>query len=161
MNELLTVSPAVGAADLMTARVRSPRLCAMKRENAVEAIRKIIYKMTLYRGQAPDAQMLAFTSAALYDELVNDKSCGLPYITIPEIEHVVKQAVLHKDIYLSVASVYAVLSEYARGEGHELEKQYVERKRDTAALPDNPQLQRFQGMIDHYTDRMVQQSKFR
>lgn len=162
MNELINVSPFAGAADLLVARERSTRLCSMVRNEAIESIRKILYKMTLYRGQAPDAQMLAFTSNALYEELVADKTCGLSFITMPELEHVVKKAVLHRDIYLSVATVYAALEEYAKGEGHELERQCLEQKRAEArALPDNPQTRRIQGMLDRYTNAMAKQSNIK
>lgn len=157
-EQLVTSQQYAGAADLKTARLRCERICKMERPRAVEAIRDILYKMTLYRGQAPDGQYLAFTAQTLLDEILLDRSLGLGYITLPEMEYAVKQAVLHKDIYISVATVFAALEEYATGEGHEIEMQVLEeRKKANQALP----APKVAGMIDYYTNKMASNANTR
>jgi hypothetical protein len=114
--------------------------------------------MTLYRGQAPDGQYLAFTAQTLYDEILLDRSSGLGNITIPEMEYAIKQAVLHKDIFLSVTTVFAALEEYARGEGYEIEMQVIEeRKKANQALP----APKVAGMIEYYANKMTSNAKMR
>ena len=159
MTGLVTTSHYAKAADLKTARERCSRLCQMEPKDAIEAIRELLYKMTLYRGQAPDQQYLIFTAKTLYEEILADKSCGLAYITMPEMEYAVKQAVLHNDLFIAVASVFAVLEEYARGEGHEIERQIAdERKQAARALPADP---RYAALLENYTNKMTQNSKLK
>ena len=110
---------------------RFPRIGAFPREQAVFEMSKIVSQAFLYRGQAADPKNLQFISCALVDELQSDlDKLGTRHISFAEISRVVKRAVLQDDMYgISVASLYKVIIEYIKGEGHRLQQEVSERKR--------------------------------
>lgn len=110
---------------------RFPRLKAMPREQAVMGISKIVSQAFLYRGQAADPTNIQFISSALVQELLEDDKYGAAYITLGEIQVVVKRAVLgDSEMFgISVASLYKIIMEYVRGEGHMIQKQVEEARR--------------------------------
>ena len=110
---------------------RFPRIGAFSREQAVFEMSKIVSQAFLYRGQAADPKNIQFISCALVDELQSDlDKLGTRHISFAEISRVVKRAVLQDDMYgISVASLYKVIIEYIKGEGHRLQQEVSERKR--------------------------------
>lgn len=110
---------------------RFPRIGAFPREQAVFEMSKIVSQAFLYRGQAADPKNIQFISCALVDELQSDlDKLGTRHISFAEISRVVKRAVLQEDMYgISVASLYKVIIEYIKGEGHRLQREVSERKR--------------------------------
>ena len=131
-NQLMT--PASNQVSLLEMRMdekRFPRIGAFPREQAVFEMSKIVSQAFLYRGQAADPKNIQFISCALVDELQSDlDKLGTRHISFAEISRVVKRAVLQEDMYgISVASLYKVIIEYIKGEGHRLQQEVSERKR--------------------------------
>ena len=131
-NQLMT--PASNQVSLLEMRMdekRFPRIGAFPREQAVFEMSKIVSQAFLYKGQAADPKNIQFISCALVDELQSDLDrLGTKHISFAEISRVVKRAVLQDDMYgISVASIYRVIIEYIKGEGHRLQQEVSERKR--------------------------------
>ena len=131
-NQLMT--PASNQVSLLEMRMdekRFPRIGAFPREQAVFEMSKIVSQAFLYKGQAADPKNIQFISCALVDELQSDLDrLGTKHISFAEISRVVKRAVLQDDMYgISVASLYKVIIEYIKGEGHRLQQEVSERKR--------------------------------
>ena len=138
-NEITTtngqlMTPASNQVSLLEMRMdakRFPRIGAFPREQAVFEMSKIVSQAFLYKGQAADPKNIQFISCALVDELQSDLDrLGTKNISFAEISRVVKRAVLQDDMYgISVASIYKVIIEYIKGEGHRLQQEVSERKR--------------------------------
>ena len=138
-NEITTtngqlMTPASNQVSLLEMRMdekRFPRIGAFPREQAVFEMSKIVSQAFLYKGQAADPKNIQFISCALVDELQSDLDrLGTKHISFGEISRVVKRAVLQDDMYgISVASIYRVIIEYIKGEGHRLQQEVSERKR--------------------------------
>lgn len=131
-NQLMT--PASNQVSLLEMRMdekRFPRIGTFSREQAGFEMSKIVSQAFLYRGQAADPKNIQFISYALVDELQSDlDKLGTRHISFAEISRVVKRAVLQDDMYgISVASLYKVIIEYIKGEGHRLQQEVSERKR--------------------------------
>ena len=131
-NQLMT--PASNQVSLLEMRMdekRFPRIGAFPREQAVFEMSKIVSQAFLYKGQAADPKNIQFISCAIVDELQSDLDrLGTKHISFAEISRVVKRAVLQDDMYgISVASIYRVIIEYIKGEGHRLQQEVSERKR--------------------------------
>lgn len=140
MNNEITITngqlmtPASNQVSLLEMRMdekRFPRIGAFPREQAVFEMSKIVSQAFLYKGQAADPKNIQFISCALVDELQSDlDKLGTRHISFAEISRVVKRAVLQDDMYgISVASLYKVIIEYIKGEGHRLQQEVSERKR--------------------------------
>lgn len=128
------MTPASNQVSLLEMRMdekRFPRIGAFPREQAVFEMSKIVSQAFLYRGQAADPKNIQFISCSLVDELQSDlDKLGTRHISFAEISRVVKRAVLQDDMYgISVASLYKVIIEYIKGEGHRLQQEVSERKR--------------------------------
>lgn len=138
-NEITTtngqlMTPASNQVSLLEMRMdekRFPRIGKYSREQAVFEMSKIVSQAFLYKGQAADPKNIQFISCSLVDELQSDlDKLGTRHISFAEISRVVKRAVLQDDMYgISVASLYKVIIEYIKGEGHRLQQEVSERKR--------------------------------
>lgn len=131
-NQLMTsASNQVSLLEMRADAKRFPRIGAFPREQAVFEMSKIVSQAFLYKGQAADPKNIQFISCALVDELQSDLDrLGTKHISFGEISRVVKRAVLQDDMYgISVASLYKVIIEYIKGEGHRLQQEVSERKR--------------------------------
>lgn len=123
-NEVVNYNPS--RATLLEMRAdpkRFPRLKNMSRADAVYGMAKIVSQAFLYRGQTADPTNIKFISSSLVDELLEDKIYGAPYLSLAEIQVVVKRAILGgSEMYgITVASLYRVIMEFAKGEGHQNE----------------------------------------
>ena len=110
---------------------RFPRIGAFPREQAVFEMSKIVSQAFLYKGQAADPKNIQFISCAIVDELQSDLDrLGTRNISFGEISRVVKRAVLQDDMYgISVASLYKVIIDYIKGEGHRLQQEVLQKRR--------------------------------
>lgn len=137
-NEVTTTHPALvnynpGRASLLEMRAdaeRFPRLKTFTREQAVFEMSKIVSQAFLYRGQAADPTNIKFISAALVNELMDDRQYGLSSLSLAEIQVVVKRAVLggSEMFGISVASLYKVILDFAKGEGHDNARKVMENR---------------------------------
>lgn len=128
-NQLMTVNPSQATLlDMRMDSKRFPRVGAFSREEATFEMSKIVSQAFLYRGQVADPKNIQFISAALVDELQADLDhLGTRHISFAEISRVVKKSVLQDDMYgISVATLYKVIIDYIKGEGHRLHKQVEE-----------------------------------
>lgn len=161
-NEMKTISsqlmtPASSRASLLDMRAdakRFPRLGTFSRDAAVLEMSKIVSQAFLYKGQAADPTNIQFISCSLVDELQADlDKLGTRNISFAEISRIVKRSVLQDEMYgISVASLYKVIIEYIKGEGHRLHQQVAEmrRKREERAIKNSviaPMLQAYAGEL--------------
>ena len=166
-NEITTtngqlMTPASNQVSLLEMRMdakRFPRIGAFPREQAVFEMSKIVSQAFLYKGQAADPTNIQFISCSLVDELQADlDKLGTKHISFGEISRVVKRAVLQDDMYgISVASLYKVIIEYVKGEGHKLQREVLERKRKT----DQEQIKNsiVAPMLQAYAGQLLKNSK--
>lgn len=137
-NEIANYNP--GQASLLEMRAdatRFPRINTMSREQAVSGLIRIVSQAFLYRGQAADPVNVQFISNALLNELLDDDKYGAGYLSLAEIQVVVKRAVLggSEMFGISVASLYKVIMEFVKGEGHRNQQQVLEqRKKETERI---------------------------
>ena len=131
-NEIANYNP--GQASLLEMRAdatRFPRIKTMPREQVVFEMSKIVSQAFLYRGQAADLTNIQFISSALVDELLEDDKYGAGYLSLAEIQVVVKRAVLggSEMFGISVASLYKVIMEFVKGEGHLNQQKILDARR--------------------------------
>lgn len=164
-NEMTTTSSSLenfnpGRASLLEMRAdpsRFPRLKSVPREQAVFEMTKIVNQAFLYRGQAADPTNIQFISSALVQELLDDDKYGAGYLSLAEIQVVVKRAVLggSEMFGISVASLYKVIMEFVKGEGHRNQQQVLEqRQKETERILKEsalaPMLQAYAGeLLNH------------
>ena len=132
-NEVTNYNP--GQATLLEMRAdstRFPRIKTMTDEDAVFQLSRIVTQAFLYRGQAADPTNIQFISSALIQEIRQDRTFGLSDLSLAEIQVVVKRAVLggSEMFGISVASLYKVIMEYVKGEGHRNQEVVNNRKRE-------------------------------
>ena len=166
-NEMTTtngqlMTPASNQVSLLEMRMdakRFPRIGAFPREQAVFEMSKIVSQAFLYKGQAADPKNIQFISCALVDELQSDLDrLGTKYLSFAEISRIVKRAVLQDDMYgISVASLYKVIIDYIKGEGHRLQQEVSERKRKS----DQEQIKNsvIAPMLQAYAGQLLKNSK--
>ena len=137
-NEIANYNP--GQASLLEMRAdatRFPRINSMSREQAVSGLIRIVSQAFLYRGQAADPVNVQFISNALLNELLEDDKYGAGYLSLAEIQVIVKRAILggSEMFGISVASLYKVIMEFVKGEGHRNQQQVLEqRKKETERI---------------------------
>lgn len=136
-----------------------PRIGRYPREQAVFEMSKIVTQAFLYKGQAADPKNIQFISCALVDELQSDLDrLGTKHISFGEISKVVKRAVLQDEMYgISVASLYKIIIDYIKGEGHRLQLEASEIKRKSV----QEQLKKsvIAPMLHAYAGELVKHSK--
>ena len=166
-NEMTTTSSSLenfnpGRASLLEMRAdpsRFPRLKSVPREQAVFEMTKIVNQAFLYRGQAADPTNIQFISSALVQELLDDDKYGAGYLSLAEIQVVVKRAVLggSEMFGISVASLYKVIMEFVKGEGHRNQQQVLEqRQKETERILKESALA---PMLQAYTGELLNHSK--
>lgn len=134
-NEVANYNP--GQATLLEMRAdstRFPRIKTMTDEDAVFQLSRIVTQAFLYRGQVADPTNIQFISSALIQEIRQDRTFGLSDLSLAEIQVVVKRAVLGEDMFISVASLFRVIREYAKGEGHRNQVVVNNRKREVSPV---------------------------
>ena len=159
-NEIANYNP--GQASLLEMRAdatRFPRINTMSREQAVSGLIRIVSQAFLYRGQAADPVNVQFISNALLNELLEDDKYGAGYLSLAEIQVIVKRAVLggSEMFGISVASLYKVIMEFVKGEGHRNQQQVLEqRKKETERILKESALA---PMLQAYTGEFIRNNK--
>ena len=159
-NEIANYNP--GQASLLEMRAdetRFPRIKTMSREQAVSGLIRIVSQAFLYRGQAADPVNVQFISNALLNELLEDDKYGAGYLSLAEIQVIVKRAVLggSEMFGISVASLYKVIMEFVKGEGHLNQQQVLEqRKKETERILKESALA---PMLKAYTGEFIRNNK--
>lgn len=103
---------------------RFPRLGAIKRPEAIDVMKKIVMKAFLYKGIQADVSNVEYIAGCLVDELQADMDgFGTRFISFAEVSWVIRAAVLSEDMFgISVSSLYKVIIDYIKTDGHMLEK---------------------------------------
>ena len=159
-NEIANYNP--GQASLLEMRAdatRFPRINTMSREQAVSGLIRIVSQAFLYRGQAADPVNVQFISNALLNELLDDDKYGAGYLSLAEIQVIVKRAVLggSEMFGISVASLYKVIMEFVKGEGHRNQQQVLEqRQKETERILKESALA---PMLKAYTGEFIRNNK--
>lgn len=146
--------------DLVTVRMdvqNYPRIKDYAPTLLVQQLTPMILQAFMYRGQNPDTTLVDFTTKQLVLELLADAdSVGTRNLTVYEIARAIKRAVLgqsKRELYgVNVASLYAVLVDYATGEGHLADADAKE------ALKKAGQSRSVSALIDTMTGAMVKHS---
>ena len=159
-NEIANYNP--GQASLLEMRAdatRFPRINTMSREQAVSGLIRIVSQAFLYRGQAADPVNVQFISNALLNELLEDDKYGAGYLSLAEIQVIVKRAVLggSEMFGISVASLYKIIMEFVKGEGHRNQQQVLEqRQKETERILKESALA---PMLQAYTGEFIRNHK--
>ena len=159
-NEIANYNP--GQASLLEMRAdatRFPRINTMSREQAVSGLIRIVSQAFLYRGQAADPVNVQFISNALLNELMEDDKYGAGNLSLAEIQVIVKRAILggSEMFGISVASLYKVIMEFVKGEGHRNQQQVLEqRKKETERILKESALA---PMLKAYTGEFIRNNK--
>ena len=166
-NEMTTtngqmMTPASNQVSLLEMRMdekRFPRIGTFPREQAVFEMSKIVSQAFLYRGQAADPTNIQFISCSLVDELRADlDKMGTKHLSFAEISRVVKRAVLRDEMYgISVASLYKVIIEYVKGEGHRISQEARQKKEEQER--ESLKQSVIAPMLQAYAGRLIKNSK--
>ena len=144
-NEIVNYNPEqVTLLQMRADPKRFPRLKSLSSADAIYGLTRIVSQAFLYKGQNQEATNIRFIATALFNELMEDKVYGAQFISLAEIQHVIKRAVLASDMVgISVSSLYKVIMDYVKGEGHRLQVLVEESRRK--ANPASPMIQAYAG----------------
>lgn len=128
-----------GASSLVQIRLdakKYPRIKNMSYGDVIKALAEIVGTAFMYSGRKSDGQDIAFIATSLYQELMTDEQeLGMASLTIAEIGRCVKRSVMGQGqemFGISVASLYKIIAEYCKGEGHlvckEIEKMSLDQR---------------------------------
>lgn len=135
MNEITPYTPPQGVTlvDIRYDSQKFPRIKNLGGQQAQARLQQIVAMAYAYTGRPAETARIEMVAAALYNELMEDKrGLGTANITIEEIGHAVKSAILNApdDMYVSVASLYKAVCSYAEGEGNKAQQDAYKRKQD-------------------------------
>lgn len=94
-----------------------PRICRYPRESAMYHMSTLISQAMMLRGQEVEKNNVQFIAYNLLEEILSDKVFGCRYISFEELRRVIRAAVLQKEIFINVASLYKEVLIYVKGEG--------------------------------------------
>ena len=150
------VKKSVTLYEMRTDSRRFPRLVSMPSAAAIEQLARIVATAFMYNGKATDENNVIFIATSLYNEMMTDEySLGMKYISMAEVEYVIKKSLLGQGTELfgiSVVSLYKAIAEYCKGEGHIAEKEQPAARQVIAAPP-------VKDMIDVFAKAMVNNQK--
>ena len=134
---------------------RFPRIKNIPGQSAVARLQQVVAMAYAYTGRPAEDNRIQMVAAALYNEILEDKKgLGLGNITIEEIGHAVKTAILDgtDDMYISVASLFRAVCAYSGGEGHDAQqaaykRRISERRAAIEATPAGAMLQTYAGRM--------------
>lgn len=122
----------VSLVDIRMDSTRFPRLKNLSGQTATARLQQVVAMAYVYTGRTAEESKIQMVAAALYNELLEDKKhIGLANITIEEVAHAVKDAILQadrEDIYINIAFFYKAVCAYALGEGHDAQQTAYKRK---------------------------------
>lgn len=114
------VSPSVIQMRLNTKQY--PRIKSLPYQDAVKQLAALVGTAFMYTGRPSKEEDIAFIATNLYNEIMMDEeNIGMRNISIAEIGRCIKRSVLGqgKEMFgISVASLYAIVADYCKGEGH-------------------------------------------
>ena len=123
------------------------------REQAVLGISKIVLQAYLLKGQTADPTTIQFISSTLVGEMMDEKKYGAAALSLAEIQVAVKRAVLETEMFgISASSLYKVIIDFCKGEGHAnaLRVQEMDRKSREAAFARSPMAPRITAAVGEY-----------
>lgn len=135
MSNEITVYNAPAGVSLVDIRMDStayPRIKSLNAQCAVARLQSVVAMAYVYTGRPAEESKIQMVAAALYGELLEDKRhLGVGNITIEEIAHAVKDAILSADgdVYINIAFLYKAICAYAEGEGHDAQEEAYRRAR--------------------------------
>ena len=159
MNEALAPYTAPAGVSLVDIRMdadRFPRLKNISAPSAKARIQQVVAMAYAYTGRPAEETRIQMVSAALYSELMEDKKhLGTDNITVEEVGHAVKSAILEADgdVYINIAFLYKAVCAYALGEGHEAQQTAYKRK--VAARQKQLEASAAGAMLTTYAGRMI------
>ena len=132
MNNSVLVYQAPSGVSLVDIRMdsgRYPRLKNINPQSAVARLQQVVAMAYVYTGRTADEMKINMVATALYSELMADKKgLGVGNITIEEIGHAIKSAILEQDdMFVSIATLYKAVCKYCEGEGHEAQQEAYNR----------------------------------
>lgn len=158
-NDLTIPNTNATLLDMRMDAKRFPRIGKVSREDAIVLMSKVVTEAYLYKGQNADITNVRYIASALVDELQSDMdNLGTRNISFAEIARIVKRAILTEEMFgISVASLFKVILEYIKGEGHELQVKVREMRsnetqrqmRDSVVAP----------MLQAYAGKMLKNNK--
>lgn len=139
---------------------RFPRVKNLAGQSAISRLQQVVAMAYAYTGRPAEEMRINMVASALYNELLADKKgIGTGNITIEEVAHAVKDAILNAegDVYINIAFLYKAVCTYALGEGHDAQdaankRRAAERQQQIAASPVG-------AMLDAYTGAALTNSK--
>ncbi len=150
-------APSVTLKEIRMNSARFPRISAYTKDDAVRYLSDLIINALLYKGMEPGEYKVTFTAQALYNEIMEDNDgLGLPSLSFEEVRRVFRKCVLGQGRELfgvNVASLYAALCDYAKGEGH-----LAQLEANTAVKLARKAMEKETGaavMMDVYAARMI------
>lgn len=161
MNNVPAIIPAPAATlkEIRMDSARFPRLSSYRREEAIAHLVTLVTQALMYKGMEPDTNKVAFTAAALYEELMQDPDgIGTPALSFEEIRRVIRRSVLGQgtELYgINVSSLYKALADYAQGEGHRAQ---LEANEATAIARKRAGQEAMSAIIEKYAARLVENS---
>lgn len=127
-----TAPQGVTLVDIRMDSNRFPRVKNLTGQSALVRLEQVVLMAYTYTGRPAPEDRCRMVAAALYSELMEDKKgIGTANITIEEVAHAVKTAILESDgdIYINIAFLYKAVCNYALGEGHEAQESANNRRR--------------------------------
>ena len=127
-----TAPQGVTLVDIRMDSNRFPRVKNLTGQSALVRLEQVVLMAYTYTGRPAPEDRCRMVAAALYSELMEDKKgIGTANITIEEVAHAVKTAIIESDgdIYINIAFLYKAVCNYALGEGHEAQESANNRRR--------------------------------
>lgn len=125
-----TAPAGVSLVDIRSDATRYPRIKSLNGQSAIARLQQVVAMAYIYTGRPAEDSKIEMVATALYGELLEDKrGLGTGNITIEEIAHAVKGAILSAtgDVYINIAFLYRAVCDYAENEGHEAQQAAYQR----------------------------------
>lgn len=156
-----TAPQGVTLVDIRLDPTRFPRVKNLTGQSALARLEQVVLMAYTYTGRPAPEDRCRMVAAALYSELMEDKKgIGTANITIEEVAHAVKTAILESDgdIYINIAFLYKAVCNYALGEGHEAQesannRRRAEREKALKASAAGAMLQSYSGALLTHTSK--------
>lgn len=156
-----TAPQGVTLVDIRLDSTRFPRVKNLTGQSALARLEQVVLMAYTYTGRPAPEDRCRMVAAALYSELMEDKKgIGTANITIEEVAHAVKTAILESDgdIYINIAFLYKAVCNYALGEGHEAQesannRRRAEREKALKASAAGAMLQSYSGALLTHTSK--------
>ena len=146
----------VSLVDIRMDSQRFPRLKALLAPTAVRQLSAVIAMAYVYTGRPADEGKIRLLAGALHTELLADKrGLGTANITVDEVAHAVKDAILNADgdVFINLAFIYRAVCNYAQGAGNDAQQEAY--RRTVAARQQALDRSPVGAMLTTYAGRML------